>query len=214
MGKKNAVQVNSLSCASAGYCAAGGRYRGPEAGQRMQPMRAAAAGAILAAALSSCSSSADPGPFWHPMDGATQCVPARGNKVLTDGLEVIQNRAMTTAVIDKVAFANPKGVRVIRAYVVPDNGSLYGVLYGYPPEGAVDLGFTVTGFHWNRRQNAVGAMVPHMTRMNLLLVFKPLAGIARGTAAGIDIWYHVRSTHYHFRTKTALVVLTKRRSCF
>src|SRR5258708_35692053 len=27
MGEKNAVQVNSLSCASAGYCAAGGRYR-------------------------------------------------------------------------------------------------------------------------------------------------------------------------------------------
>lgn len=27
MGEKNAVQVNSLLCASAGYCKAGGRYR-------------------------------------------------------------------------------------------------------------------------------------------------------------------------------------------
>lgn len=56
------------------------------------------------------------------MDHATQCVPARGHTVLTDGLEPLQNRAMTTAVIDKVAFSDPKGLRVIRAYVVPTPG--------------------------------------------------------------------------------------------
>lgn len=71
----------------------------------------------------------------------------------------------------------------------------------------------MTGFRWNRRQDAAGARVPHTTRMNLLLVFKLAAGVARGTAAGIDIWYHVGSTPYHFRFETALVVLTNRRSC-
>jgi hypothetical protein len=147
------------------------------------------------------------------MGGGLQCVPARGHRVLTDGLEVIQSRAMTIAVIDKVAFTSPKGLRVIRAYVVPDSGSVYGVLYGYPPEGAVDLGFSLAGFHWNTRQNAGGANVPPRTRMNLLLVFKVLPGVGRATAASIDIWYHVLGTHYHFRTMTALVVVVNRRSC-
>lgn len=175
-------------------------------------LRAAAAGAIFAAAtLSSCSSSAGAGPLWQPMDHATQCVPARGHTVLTDGLEPIHNRASTTAVIDKVAFSDPKGLRVIRSYVVPDTGSLYGVLYGYPPLGAA--GFNMTGFRWKMRQNADGATLPHRTRMNLLLVFKLVAGVARATAAGIDIWYHVGAAHYHFRFQTALVVLTNRWSC-
>jgi hypothetical protein len=191
----------------------------PAAGRLTFPgvLRLAAAGAIAAAALSACSPSSGSGPFWHP-GGGIQCVPARGQQVLTDGLELVQNRAITTAVIDKVAFAHPEGLRAIRAYVVPDTGGLYGVLYGYPPAGAA--GFSMAGFHWNRRQDAAGARVPHGARMNLLLVFRLLAGAPRGTAAGIDIWYHVGGsydhqpeTHYHFQTKTALVVLANRRSC-
>jgi hypothetical protein len=178
----------------------------------------AAAAATVAAALSACGAASGSGPLWHP-SGDVQCVPAVGHQVLTDGLEALQNRAMTTAVIDKVAFADPDGLRFIRAYVVPDSGSLYGVLYGYPPAGAAE--FDLTGFHWNRRQDAAGARLPHDETMNLLLVFRMLAGAARGTAAGIDIWYHAGgsyehvqpTTYYRFRTYTALVVLVNRRSC-
>jgi len=175
-------------------------------------LRAAATGTTIlaAAALSSCSSALPVGPFGEPRSPGTECIPLRGAKVITDGWEGVRNHSTTTAVIDRVALTHPKGLRVIRAYVVPAQGEWFGFQRGYPPGQ-----YRLIGWQWDRRQDANGARVPPSTGKNdywnLLLVIEPVA--ARGTAAGIDIWYHVGSSNYHLRIETALVVPTKRRRC-
>jgi hypothetical protein len=50
-------------------------------------MLAVAAGAILAATASSCSSG--PPPFGHPTSPGLQCIPLAGAKVVTDGMEAV-----------------------------------------------------------------------------------------------------------------------------
>ena len=47
-------------------------------------------------------------------------------------------------------------------------------------------------------------------RTNLLMVVRLAPGRSRGTAAGIDIWYHVGSNRYHFRTKLGLIVVNRK----
>jgi hypothetical protein len=172
---------------------------------------AAAAAAIAAAAvLASCSSSLPAGPLAGPRTPGTECTPARGAKVMTDGFDAVRNTGKATAVIEKVAMADPKGLRLLHAYAVRTEGIWYGVQAGYPP-GHVRL----PGWHWDTRQNADGARVPPATGKhdywNLLLVVAPEA--ARSTYAGIDIWYRVGDNHYHWRTVAGLLLLTKRRSC-
>jgi hypothetical protein len=163
-----------------------------------------AAGAILAAALCSCSSG--PAPFGHPTSPGGQCIPLAGAKVVTDGLEEVQNHATTTAVIDRVALRRPKGLVLDRAWVVPSDGSLYGAAYGYPPQF---WRFKVPRWHWHRRMLAAGARVPPLSSggyqwMNIVVVVRLAPGFTRGRAAGIDMWYHVADNHYHLAFQTAL----------
>jgi hypothetical protein len=169
----------------------------------------AAVGAILAVATSSCSSG--PPPFGHPTTPGEQCIPLAGAKVVTDGMEGFQNSAATTAIVDKIALRKPKGLLLDRAWVVPTDHGLYGAAHGYPPQRY----FQVPGWHWDRRQLADGAKVPPLStgkyfRMNIVVVVRLVRGVSRGTAAGIDMWYHVGANHYYLRFETALVAVKHR----
>jgi hypothetical protein len=142
------------------------------------------------------------GPFGGSGSPGTECVPIKTGDIVTDGFDKVANSGQATAVIDKVAFADPHGLRQIAAYAVPVAGGLYGDWTGYPPD------HPVPGFHWAERQAADGATVPHTTGpggMNILVVAQVTG--KRGTASGVDIYYHVGSQHYHLRTSTALVAL-------
>src|SRR5215510_12053295 len=148
----------------------------PVAARRMLGAVAGAVSlAVLAAALSSCSHG--PAPFDHPTSSGGQCIPLAGAKVVTDGLEMIQNRATTVAVIDRVALRRPKGLLLDRAWVVPTDAQLYGAAHGYPPQHY----FKVVGWHWDRRQLADGARVPPLStheyfRMNIVIVVRLAPG--------------------------------------
>jgi hypothetical protein len=139
--------------------------------------------------------------------GAT--VRTLGGRSSEHGLDAVRNSGKATAVIEKIAMADPKGLRLIRAYAVRTQGEWFGVQTGYPPGH-----FHLTGWHWNSRQNADGARVPPAASKddywNLLLVVAPEG--ARSTYAGIDIWYRVGDNRYHWRTKAGLL-LTRRWSC-
>lgn len=170
-------------------------------------MRMAAAGMILAVAvLCSCSSGNGLGPFGHPTTPGEQCIALRGATVASDGLEAVQNHGTATAIIDKVALRRPRDLQLVGVWAVPAEGTLFGAQTGYPP-GHVPL----PGWHWTRRQHANGAKVPHTTgkydRMNLVLTVRLPAGVTRGRAAGVDMWYHVGTNHYYLKFLTALVVL-------
>jgi len=130
--------------------------------------------------------------------------------VVTYGDEFVRNPGTATAVIDKMALAKPKGLRVLASWVVPTK-EMVGVQYGYP-SGHLNL----PGWQWDNRQSPDGARVPHTRgkyqKMSLVFVVGLKSGVKRGKAIGTDIWYHVGSQHYHLRTSTALLVL-RGRSC-
>ncbi len=176
--------------------------------------RAAAAGTafLAAAAMASCGSSGLlAGPFAEPRIPSVQCEPLAGHQLATDGDEAVRNHGTATAVIDKVALARAKGLLLERAWAVPTTAQLEGMSWGAPPPP-----YHLLGWHWGRRHLGKGARVPPSTgkydRTNLLVVVALAPGVTRGTAAGIDIWYHVGANHYHLRTKVALVVIN-RKSC-
>jgi len=164
----------------------------------------ASAAVILAVALGACGR--QPDPFGHDTTPGQECIPLAGHQVVTYGFEAVRNRAAGTAVIDKMALAKRKGLHVIATWVVPSTEDLYGAQYGYPP-GHMPL----NGWHWDKRQKANGARVPHSRgkydRMNLLFVVALQARVTRGSAIGVDVWYHVGSNYYHLRTETGLVLV-------
>jgi hypothetical protein len=130
----------------------------------------------------------------------------QSGQILAYGFTSVQNGGAAVAVIDRVALADVRGLRVLAAYAIPITGdSLYGVLRGYPPGSRLPA-----GVRWTARHSADGARVPHTTGhrvTNLLLVIKSLG--KRGTASGVDIWYQVGSQHYRLRTATSLLTLNR-----
>jgi hypothetical protein len=175
-------------------------------------MRLAAAGtAVLAAAvLGACGSGNLPaGPFADARIPSIQCQPLAGHMVTTFGDDSVRNHGHATAVIDRVAFAEPKGLVLLHAWAVPTTGQIAGMSWGAPPPP-----YHLVGWQWNHRHLAKGARVPPGTgkydRTNLLMVVRLAPGHMKGTAAGIDIWYHVGPNRYHFRTSLGLIVVNRK----
>ena len=96
---------------------------------------------MLGAALAGCSASViQGGPLSTQIDPDshdTQCIDMQRGDVVVDGFNTIPNSGRQVAVVDKVAFADPVRLRQIAAYIIPDNGELYGDLTGYPPTAAI-----------------------------------------------------------------------------
>jgi hypothetical protein len=177
----------------------------------MMRMTVAAGATFLAAAtLVSCSSALSVGPFAGPRQPGVECIPLQGAKVITDGFDAVRNHGSAVAVIDKFALVDLKGLQLIHAYAVPTQGQWFGLQRGYPPGH-----FALFRWHWNRRQNLTGASVPpepgKYEYMNLVLVVALKA--ARGSYAGIDVWYHVGSNDYHLRTVAGLMVTKRSTNC-
>jgi hypothetical protein len=130
--------------------------------------------------------------------------------VTTFGDDSVRNHGHATAVIDKAVLADPKGLVLLRAWAVPTTGEIAGMSWGAPPP------YHLVGWQGDHRHLAKGATVAPAVgkydRTNLLMVVRLAPGRIKGTAAGIDIWYHVRSNRYHFRTKPGLIVIN-RKSC-
>src|SRR5262245_8135176 len=120
---------------------------------RMMRTAAAAGTVVLAAALAACQgtsvqSGGGAGPFAGPRQPGTECIGLRGARVISDGFDAVRNKGPVTVVIDKMALADEKGLRLIAAYAVRTQGELFGLQRGYPP-GHVRL----PGWHWDQRQD-------------------------------------------------------------
>jgi len=149
--------------------------------------------------------SSNPGPLGHPFQGGIECLALAGHQVVTYGVEWVRNPGTATAVIDHVTLAEADDLRLVAAWVVPTTGLVYGAQLGYPPSK-----MPLPGWQWAKREPADGAKVPHTPgkyyRLNLVVVVGLQSGVFSGQAAGIDIWYHVGSSHYRLRTAQRLVV--------
>jgi hypothetical protein len=169
-----------------------------------------ASGALLAIVLlASCASAGHPdyGPLATGLNGGgigTECVPVRPGGVVSYGLEVLINHG-TAVTVTKVGLAHSRGLQVVQAWIVPVTGhTLYGVLDGYPPAAHIP-----GGVHWDQRQRAVGAIIPHTDGhrvANLLLVLKPRKKVA--SAAGVSVAYRESDKSYHLKTHIGIVLMT------
>ena len=127
--------------------------------------------------------------------------------MLAFGLEEFRNGSSSTAVIQRVALAEPHNLTMLAAYAVPITGhDLYGVLSGYPPAKHLE-----PGVEWSKRQWANGARIPPTKGhdvTNLVLVLRPVG--AKGSAKGVDVHYEVAGQQYLLRTATQILVLSGR----
>jgi hypothetical protein len=170
---------------------------------------------MLGAALAGCSASViQGGPLSGEIDPNshdTQCIDMRRGDVVVDGFNTIPNSSRQVAVVDKVAFADPVGLRQITAYIIPDNGELYGDSIGYPPNG--DHGPPPTSLEWSARQNAAGARIPPTPGggppkgPNVQLMVVAQSSGDKASEQGIDVWYHVGGQHYHLRTNVTMIAI-------
>jgi hypothetical protein len=169
---------------------------------------------MLGAALAGCSASViQGGPLSSEIDPGShfiQCIDMKRGDVVVDGFSTIPNSGRQVAVVDKVAFADPVRLRQIAAYIIPDNGELYGDWTGYPPNG----GHHPANPHllWSARQNAAGARIPPTPRgpegrPNVQLMVVAQSSGVKASEQGINVWYHVGSQHYHLLTNVTMIAV-------
>jgi hypothetical protein len=101
-------------------------------------------------------------------------------------------------------------LQVVAAWVVPITGlDLLGVFGGYPPDGYLGqlTDSSVPGVHWEQRQHAAGAVIPHTAGQdvgNLVLVLKPSGAV--GTAKDVMLDYQSGGTRYRYDFQVAVIV--------
>jgi DNA-binding beta-propeller fold protein YncE len=117
---------------------------------------AACLAALGCLVLAGCSTGpGGPGPLGDGGTQGTLCSQVAKGQVLSDGFDALRNTGDAPATIDSVSLANPHGLRLLTAYIIPITGrSLYGVRSGFPPAAALDPGVL-----WSRRHLAAGATI-------------------------------------------------------
>jgi hypothetical protein len=102
--------------------------------------------------------------------------------------------------ISRVTLAHARHLQLVAAWVVPVTGTdLWGAFDGYPPNGIAgpEGNRGVPGEHWNQRQRADGAVIPHLRGQdveNLVLVLKPIG--PEGSASTEYVWYTSGGSRY------------------
>jgi len=157
---------------------------------RRSSQASAIAMSAIAVCLAGCSSGVifNSGPLGGQGSTGINCASVIGRGgVLTYAFIEFANTSASPVVITKVTLADPRGLRMLAAYVVPITGdTLYGLRPGYPSARGMP-----SGEQWAQRQRADGATVKHSRGqdvINLVAVLKPTRN--PGWARGINIYYH------------------------
>jgi hypothetical protein len=144
----------------------------------------------IAVCLAGCSSGVtfNSGPLGGQGNTGINCAPAYGRDgVVSYGTIEFANSSASPVTITKVSLADPRGLCMLAAYVVPVTGdSILGFVQGYPSAKLLP-----SDEHWSQRQRADGATIKHSRGqdvINLLAVLKPTRN--PGWARGINIYYH------------------------
>jgi len=157
---------------------------------RWSRQASAIAAVAIAVCLAGCSSGVifNSGPLGGQGSTGINCAPVNGRGgVVSYGTIEFANSSASPVVITKVSLADPRGLRMLAAYVVPVTGdTISGFVQGYPSAKTMP-----PGEQWALRQRADGAAIKHSRGhdvTNLIAVLKPTRN--PGWARGINIYYH------------------------
>jgi hypothetical protein len=177
-----------------GFAVSPGVNNGDSAIRRPRHLAHASSLALATAAILACLAGCSSGVIFNagPLGGqeatGITCGVADGRGgVATYGAINFPNSSASPVTITRVSLADPDGLSMHAAYVVPITGTLlYGFLPGYPPEKHIPH-----GIQWSERQRADGARLPHSRDhdfYSLVAVLQPTRN--PGWARGINIYYH------------------------
>lgn len=96
----------------------------------------------------------DGGPLGPRENVSTACLPGRPGNANTDGLENYVNGGHGTLIIDRVSLAQPRGLKLAGAYIVPGKYSV-GTRATFPPPA----GQLLRGVEWAQRRSAVRVVI-------------------------------------------------------
>ena len=164
----------------------------------------AALAAVLAAA---CGGGLPQGPLGPTEKASTACVPARVGQARTDGIDGAENTGRTTVVIDRIALASPRHIRLIGAYVVPGENWI-GVAATFPPPASSIR----PGVNWSARHKPAGSRIPPGKWVGFVVGLAPVSH-ATASTAGLVVFYHVGSTQYQWRSRVRIVIKVPPRRC-
>jgi len=172
-----------------------------------------AAAAVTAAALAACGQSGSPpgGPFGNGGTPGSHCVVAQPGQVRTDGDQFFQNSGARARIMG-VSLPSDHGIRLLKAWIVLITGNnLYGNWPGWPVNRP-----QLRGVHWDTRQAAVGASIPHVSGQdgyNIVLAITLAPGRSEGWARGISVLYSSGRQGYRLHTATTIEIVTRFSLC-
>lgn len=164
--------------------------------------------AALAAVLATACAALAQGPLGPTENVSTACVPARVGQARTDNMDGVKNTGRETAVIDRIALAPPRHIKITGAYVIPGEHWI-GWAATFPPTASS----IPANVDWSGRHTAAGARVPPGKWAGFVVGLAPVSH-ATASTAGLIVFYHVGRAQYEWRSRVRIVLKVRPRRCF
>lgn len=167
-------------------------------------------GLLVTAALAGCSTThLGPGPLGYPGNPSLHdglCLPQLHGQPDTVAIDVIRNNGHASLVIDRFGLSRPRHLALVGGYVVPGRAAV-GQWESFPPPARkLDK-----GVQWASRQAPADARVLPGHYINPVLGLK--ASGHTGSAAAAEIFYHVGSTHYVWKSPVTILIKVPPANC-
>jgi hypothetical protein len=169
-------------------------------------------GLLVTAALAGCSAThphQGAGPLGYPGNPHNRdilCLPDLHGQPETVGIDVIRNNGHAPLVIDRFALSTPRHLALVGGYVVPGRFAV-GQWESFPPP----VGKLTKGVQWASRHAPAGARVLSGHYINPVLGLKPTGHI--GSTAAAEVFYHVGSVHYVWKSPVKIFIKVPPANC-
>jgi hypothetical protein len=156
---------------------------------------------IAAAVISGCGSDLPEGPLGEKPENTIKIgQPVRHGGADTIGFDAVFNSGSAPAVIDRLVIRSPRHIKFIGAQVTI--GGPVGDWVTYPPVIPSSEGDAFRW--WANRHEPAGAVIPPHKWAGIALGLATTS--ARGSIAGINLYYHVGSAHYEWHGHIRIVL--------
>jgi hypothetical protein len=156
---------------------------------------------ITAAVIAGCGSGLPERPLGDtPENPTVVSQPVLHGGADTIGFDAVTVSGSAPAVIDRVVIRSPRHIKLIGAYVTV--GGIVGDWTTFPPVIGSDQGDAFTW--WSHRQEPAGAVIPPRKLAGIALGLAVTG--AKGSIAGINVFYHVGPAHYEWHGHIRIVL--------